>query len=564
MDSTTHAPRRTSCCHLTPWAVLLVLCVSLLLSARIPLSGAGPRFYDDDPLTQEPETQDASGVQPREIDLVADALLNLFTRPGDPSPDVRARDVNTSDEVPDSSWFTNRIYARPVSIAELTTGPNTTAGPASGAWTVIRPKTSGFAPGFTVRDSAGEVWFLTFDAAGSPRAASGAIAVATRLFWALGYHQVESHLSVLRPETLTIGEGVQYKVRPGRTRPFTMDDVQAVLRRAARNADGSYRVLAARQLPGKIVGGFRYHGTRSDDPNDIVPHEHRRALRALKVFGAWTNLVDLKAGNTLDTVVTENGRSRVRHYLQDVGSTFGTGAEGPHEFHEGWESLYDPDLAWRRFISLGFFLQPWQTASFDERPEIGRFEGDAFDPEQWQPRVPAAAVLRARDDDTFWAALRVMAFTDEMIRAAVKTAEFSEPASERLLGDVLIKRRDAIGRVYLPKINPVINPQLDPRGTLTFSNAAVDAGVAAAPARYVARWFSFDNATGETAALGESTESMPSLAPPDGLPGTPGAFIQIDISAEGGPQAWTRPVHAWFKRTADGWRTVGLARMPGL
>jgi hypothetical protein len=561
MDSTTRASRRTSRCHLTAGAVLLVVCTSLLLSARIPLSGAGPRFYDDDPLTEEPETQDASGVRPREIDLVTDALLNLFTRPGDPSPDVRARDVNTSDEVPDSSWFTNRIYARPVSIAELTTGPNTSAGPAPGAWTVIRPKTSGFAPGFTVRDSAGEVWFLTFDAAGSPRAASGAIAVATRLFWALGYHQVESHLSVLHPETLTIGEGVQYKVRPGRTRPFTMDDVQAVLRRAARNADGSYRVLAARQLPGKIVGGFRYHGTRSDDPNDIVPHEHRRPLRALKVFGAWTNLVDLKAGNTLDSVITENGRARVRHYLQDVGSTFGTGAEGPHEFHEGWESLYDPDLAWKRFISLGFYLQPWQTASFHEPAEIGRFEGDAFEPEQWQPRVPAGAVLRARDDDTFWAALRVMAFTDEMIRAAVRTAEFSDPASERLLGDVLIKRRDAIGRVYLPKINPVINPVLDARGTLTFSNAAVDAGVAAAPTQYHVRWLAFDNLTGETSAIGESTASSPRLAPPAGLPDTPGAFVQIDISAEGGPQAWTRPVHTWFKRIADGWRPVGLTRM---
>jgi len=55
-------------------------------------------------------------------------------------------------------------------------------------------------------------------------------------------------------------------------------------------------------------------------------HEHRRELRALKVFGAWTNLVDMKAGNTLDTVVTAEGRSVVRHYLQDVGSTFGTGA----------------------------------------------------------------------------------------------------------------------------------------------------------------------------------------------------------------------------------------------
>jgi len=89
----------------------------------------------------------------------------------------------------------------------------------------------------------------------------------------------------------------------------------------------------------------------------------------------------------------------------------------------------------------------------------------------------------------------------------------------------------------------------------------VDAGVATAPSRYVARWFTFDNATGETSAVGQSAASTPSLAPPDGLPGTPGAFVQIDISAEGGLQPWTRPVHAWFKRTADGWRAVGLTRM---
>ncbi len=89
--------------------------------------------------------------------------------------------------------------------------------------------------------------------------------------------------------------------------------------RANRSADGSYRVMAQRGLPGRVIGGFKYFGTRPDDPNDIVPHEHRRELRALQVFGAWTNLVDMKAGNTLDTVITENGRSYVRHYLQDVG-----------------------------------------------------------------------------------------------------------------------------------------------------------------------------------------------------------------------------------------------------
>ena len=66
-----------------------------------------------------------------------------------------------------------------------------------------------------------------------------------------------------------------------------------------------------------------------------MPHEHRRELRALKVFGAWTNLVDMKAGNTLDVLVPSGQRSLIRHYLQDVGSTFGTGANGPREYDEG-------------------------------------------------------------------------------------------------------------------------------------------------------------------------------------------------------------------------------------
>ena len=116
-----------------------------------------------------------------------------------------------------------------------------------------------------------------------------------------------------------------------------------MLERAARNADGTYRAAAAGCCRARSSAAFRYEGTRPDDPNDIVPHEHRRELRALRVFGAWTNLTDLKAGNTLDTLVTENGRGVVKHYLQDVGSTFGMGANGPHDWDEGWEYLYEGD-----------------------------------------------------------------------------------------------------------------------------------------------------------------------------------------------------------------------------
>ena len=91
---------------------------------------------------------------------------------------------------------------------------------------------------------------------------------------------------------------------------MTKDDVRELVEAVPRDADGTLRAAAGRMLPGKVLGGFKYQGTRPDDPNDIVAHQHRRELRALRVFGAWTNLTDMKAGNTLDTLVPQKRPQR--------------------------------------------------------------------------------------------------------------------------------------------------------------------------------------------------------------------------------------------------------------
>jgi hypothetical protein len=528
-------------------------------------SGAAPRFLSDDPLPREPDTQDAAGVSEWDIDLAIDLALNMFASPGDSAANVRAKNVNTIDEVPDSSWFTNRILARPITIDELSRGPLAGDGPAPGPWTVISPKLAGFAPGFTMTDTRGERWFVSFDADGHPEAATGAIAVANKLFWALGYWQVENHLVTVDRSLFVIGEQAVFTPVSGRKRPMETRDLDEVLRRAHRNADGRYRAIAARAVSGRPIGGFKYHGTRPDDPNDIVPHEHRRELRALKVFGAWTNLVDMKAGNTLDAVVVENGRSVVRHYLQDVGSTFGTGANGPREYDEGYELLYDAALVRKRLLTLGFFISPWQTVDYHELPSIGRFEGDAFDPQSWQPRVGTAALRHARADDAFWAARRVAAFSDEMIRAAVRTGKYSDPAAEALLTDVLIKRRQKIAAAYLPAINPIVDVALSEDGRLSFTNAAVTAGVAAVPAAgYLVEWSAYDNATGDLRAIGPvATSPQTTLAAPGLLPQEPGTFVRIRVSASDPEHpAWAQPADAFFRRTPQGWTLIGLDRLP--
>ena len=522
----------------------------------------GPIFREDDPLAREPETQDATGAREWEIDLFVDLAINLFGQPGDRATGVRAGNVNTIDEIPDSSWFTNRILARPLSIEEAVRGPQSGSHPAKGPWTIIAAKDVGFSPGFTMQDSARETWFVSFDAHGYPEAATGALLVANKIFWALGYWQVDNVLIAVRPEQLVLGETATVRPVSGKRRRMDARDLDAVFQRAHRSPDGSFRAVAARRIDGRPIGGFRYHGTRSDDPNDVVPHEHRRELRALKVFGAWTNLVDMKAGNTLDVVVTENGRGIVRHYLQDVGSTFGTGAVAPREFDEGWEHLYEGEFLLKRLASLGFFIRPWQTVPYEERLAIGRFEGKSFYPPTWKPRVPTAALRHAQPDDMFWAARRVMAFSDDMIRALVKTAAYTDQQAERLLADVLIERRDKIGAAYLTFVTPLVDFALSTDGRLSFDNAAANAGLPGGmPQGYRLTWTRFDNHTGATEPIGERTiaPDEPAYAPGP-LPGAAGEFVCIQVDAVGRISDTWPPVRAYFRRTSDAWKLVALQR----
>ena len=248
----------------------------------------------------------------------------------------------------------------------------------------------------------------------------------------------------------------------------------------------------------------------------------------------------------------------MKHYLQDVGSTFGMGANGPHDWDEGWEYFYQADTSRKRLLTLGFGLSPWQTVPYMEYESVGRFEGERFDPTTWKPHVPTTGYIDMRPDDAFWAARRVMAFSDDLIRAVVKTGEFAEIGAEEYLANVLIKRRNAIGRAYLPAINPIVDPKLSASGALTFDNAAVQYGIAA-PESYKAVWSTFDNATGATTHIGDTEGREPTLQAPSGLAGAPGSFIRVELSAVSAAHpAWAQPIVLHFRR-GQRWLEAGGA-----
>jgi hypothetical protein len=522
-------------------------------------STQSPRFYPDDPIAREPESQDASKAAPYSPSEMYELTYNLFVTSGYKPSGLRAKNINTIDEVPDSSWFTNRIGTKTISNEELVRGPNFGQPPDPSKWVLTREKISGAHPGFTATDAKGETWFLEFDPTYFREGATAAVEIATKIFWALGYNQVESFLTTFDPKNVTIDPKATIRRPSGKRTPFSHDDMNAVLEVAARNPDGSYRVIAGRLLPGKILGGFQYAGTRPDDPNDLVPHEHRRELRALRVFGAWTNLTDLKAANTLDTLLTENGKTIVKHYLQDVGSTFGM-CNDLKEWDLSYEYFYEGGPTRKRLFTLGFGLSPWQTADYVEYPSVGKFEGKVFDPRKWRPQTPTTAYMELRDDDAFWAAQRVAAFSDDMIRAAVHTGQFSDANAEKYLADVLIQRREKIKSIYLTLVNPIVKPTLDAKG-LTFENAAVAGGVAQGSAAYRASWMTFDNATGTTKPLSETKSATTTIPAPSGLPST--GFIAVDIAADSDTYpTWKQPVRAYFRQDGGSWKLVGFERLP--
>jgi hypothetical protein len=506
----------------------------------------------DDPVWVEPDSQDASSITPLEVNLFVDLTYNVITG-RHTAATVRAQNVNTIDEVPDSSWFTNRIGYRPITAAEIARGPNTTDGPATGQWTVTSSKSDGVTPGFTIKDSTGQRWFLKFDPRGYRGMSTGTEVAVTKLMWALGYYVPENHIAYLRREQLVVGSGAKFTPPGGNQRSMKISDIDRLLERADREADGSYRVVASKALEGKPIGRVRFHDTRPDDPNDVIAHEHRRELRGYGTFAAWLNHVDAKAINSLDTLVTKDGRSFVRHNLIDFGSSLGSGGVAPADYWSGSQYLVEPAAIGRQILGFGFSFPKWHTEAFYESRSIGRLpkHNAAFEPELWRPRVPNQAFLHARADDKFWAAQRLVALTTDLLRAAVHAGDFDDPDSEEFLVRALAERRDAT------------DPALDDAGTLRFRNAAVDADVARAPRGYRAAWFTFDNVTRESARIAETTGRTTEIDAPAGLPDVPGVIVRAELSAIGGSHpSWEKPVHAYFRRLADEWQLVGFERMP--
>ena len=459
-------------------------------------------------------------------------------------PPDEAVNVNALDEVPDSTWFTNRQGRERLSAAALERGPNVGRPPTEDrSFTVLSSKELGTQPGLWIRDADGAVFLVKFDPRGYPDLATGAEVVSSRILYALGWNVAEYHLLRLDPARMVIDPQAWTLDRYNRKQPLTPERLRRLLATAEQGRDGLIRACASRRLPGITKGGFRMHGERRDDPNDTVPHEERRDLRGLRVVAAWIDHIDFRAGNTLDTFLRDErdpqGRGHLVHYLIDLNGTLGSWGVGWKEPWMGHEYAYQffPTLARRLHVSHPDWMHPQLV-----HPAIGYFDAE-LDVDGWKPVFPVAPFEQATWRDEFWGARLVTSLDEADLRAIVASGRWTDPAAGELLVHVLRERQRTIAERYFdPRhINPLDQLAVD-GGELRFRDLGVATGIArAADARYRLR-------------VGDDLSESSSPALP--MPTDTATTLELDTSHDAG-RTWSPPLRV----SVAGKRVVGLERV---
>jgi len=489
------------------------LAVITVMAGQLSAQNTARKFYPDDPLLQEPAPHAVKHVQKLEIDELYDFLYNSFATPRRersfreaPRP---ALDVNTLGDVPNSPWYTNRHFYKRMSMEELKRGPGNSTPPSPiGSWRVVSAKSNGVMPGFVIEDKNKNRYLLKLDPPEEPELASATDVIGSKFFYALGYNTPENYVVHFTTEKLEISPGVMWRDETGRKSPLTARALDQLLRPQPKSADGTYRAMASRWVPGNVIGPFSYDGTRSDDPNDIVAHEDRRELRGLRVFASWLNHTDTKSINTLDTLVTENGIQYIRHYLIDFGSILGSAGTDAKQPWYGHEYLIDPKGAGLQMVTFGFYNPIWVRSDYPNIKGVGLFDFKSFDPVSWKGDYPNPAFLLMDNADAYWAAKQVAAFTDADIRALVETGEYSDPRATDWITECLIKRRDKIAQEWLSRVLPLDHFSVV-NGELTFENVGAKYGLGDGR-EYKISWSSIDD-RGESTRLMDVGARVPKL-----------------------------------------------------
>lgn len=468
-----------------------------------------------------------------------------------------AFNASALDEVVNSSWFTNRNFIEPLRPEEVLAGPNTVDGPdQSQGWTVIRAKTVGVTPGFTIRDTRGDSYVIKLDPPGNNGLNSTTDVIVTKLLYAAGYNVPENYLVTFDPKILKVGEGVKFTGQDGVKRTMTEQDLADILAKVQLTDDGKIQGMASKYIDGKPIGPFLLKGTRPDDPNDIVPHEHRRELRGMRVIFAWLGHYDTNVSNFLDGYTKDDSVNYVRHYLIDFGAALGSHPGGAKPADRGTEPYMDPVHMLNKSLELGLVRRPRDYQEPVVYPEIGRFTSKNFHPKSFKFIFPTRAFEYYTPRDAYWGAKIVASFTESQVRAAVQSANYVDKAAEDYLVNVLMERRDIVCGYWFNRLAPLDHFEMTESG-LEFSDLAVSCGLeGAATSSYRFRTCVNGKRTGDWQSI-EGSLLIENLSFSQMLSDNDQIALELQVKRERG---WSNSVIVYLEKADEVFGIVGIER----
>ena len=407
-----------------------------------------------EPSAKEPHHV-ACAPEPYDSPVYWDGADQLFFRPLSWSLGVvtshESVNVNSFDEVPDSSWFTNRIGMHAVTLDALERNacpvdklldPDHTP---AGGWIVDKGKGKGSTPGFRITVPGKGRYLVKVEGVGLPERQVAATVIGEAVFWAAGYNASCEQALYVKPSIFSIKPGLQaVHGNFGDEYEFDRRALDDMLSKSTHRGD-LVRISASSWIPGYNLGQFRYEGTRDDDPNDIVPHEDRRELRAARLIAAWIDHFDSREGNSLDTWMADDARvpdsspGHVVHYQIGTSAALGSMWDWDEISRRlGYSYILDWGDVARDFVTLGLPLRPWDTIQKTKGHEnFGYMNVGDFDPEAWKNEYPNAAFSRMSERDGAWMARILARFTRAHVEALADMAKFTSPADTVYLSNVL-------------------------------------------------------------------------------------------------------------------------------
>ncbi|MEM9729122.1 MAG: hypothetical protein AAF997_11080 [Myxococcota bacterium] len=448
-----------------------------------PYSLEGPMWRDDGdftPFLPKPEAY----YSPSKWDAADNMVFRPASRVFAFDPGGEAVNVNSMDEVPDSSWYTNRLSreslpAERVARAGCDERPLDPTGP----WTIISAKPDGAKPGFVMKDQEGRTYVLKFDEEKQPERPTSADVVGSIFYWAAGYHAPCNQIVFFDKEILKISPDAKAKVIGGDKVPLTWERIDPMFEAIGTQPDGTYRGAASLFVEGQPLGPWKYDWVRKDDPNDVVPHEDRRELRGAYVMASWIDHTDHREQNSLATWIEVDGPAGyIRHNLIDFGDAFGNLSVVPGVTERyGHTYFFDVSHIFQDFFTFGAIKRPWRDNELGPTGEVlAYYNVETFEPDKYRTSYQNPAFVRSTERDKAWMARIIARFTPQILAAALDRAAIRNPIVREELTRIVFARREKILKRWFHKLSPLTHPefrQTDEGSMLCLEDLALMTGI---------------------------------------------------------------------------------------